>query len=294
MPLVRVLNLYWTSLGRGRVLQSVLAPVLLLGSMAVPMAAAAGVAGVAGVARPGHGQPVDVLYAGSLTQVMENKLGPAFDQATGYHFVGFTGGSQQLAAEIKGQLRPADVFVSASPAVDLSLEGRAAGNWLAGYRLLATSPLVIGYDPHSHFAAALRSCPWYEVVGLPGFRLGRTDPAIDPKGILARRALIEASAQHHEPVLHRQADDSALVFPEESLVGRLQAGQVDAGFFFLTEAITARIPTVRLVGYNYHATYTVAQVNRAPHPAAAASFVAYLFSRAGQAILRRAGLSTAP
>jgi molybdate/tungstate transport system substrate-binding protein len=261
-----------------------LALVLPLVSLAAPRAAAGG---------PGPGGPVDVLYAGSLTQVMENELGPAFDKATGYHFVGFTGGSKQLATEIKGRLRPADVFVSASPAVNLSLVGKAGGDWLAGYRVFATSALVIGYNPKSRFANALRSRPWYEVVGLPGFRLGRTDPAIDPKGVLAWQALNEAAAQHHEPALRREAEDSALVFPEESLIGRLQAGQVDAGFFYLVEAATARIPTVRLTGYKFHATYTVAEVNRAPHPAGAASFVAYLFSPTGKAVLRRAGLSTA-
>ncbi len=229
--------------------------------------------------------PVDVLYAGSLTQLMEATVGPSFDRATGFHFVGFAGGSQQLAAEIRGRLVPADVFISASPTVDASLEGKAGGNWLASYRVFATSRLVLAYNPHSRFAAELRRRPWYPVVGQAGFRLGRTDPRVDPKGVLAEKALLQAAARYHEPALRRAAQAQGDVFPEESLVGRLQSGQVDAGFFYLTEAVTARLPTVPLTGYDFYATYTVAALNRAPHPAGAAAFIAYLSSPPGRASL---------
>ena len=239
----------------------------------------------------GKGIPVDVLYAGSLTELMENQIGPAFSKATGYRFTGFAGGSKELASQIRGRLRPADVFISASPAVDASLEGKAGGNWVTRYTVFATSYLVIGYNPHSRFVSALRTRPWYQVVGEPGFRLGRTDPAIDPKGVLAEDALTSAATRYDEPALAREAKDTSVVFPEESLVGRLQEGELDAGFFYEVEAVSGHIPTVPLSGYTLHATYTVAVVNHAPHPAGAASFVAYLFRLAGSNLLRRGGLS---
>src|SRR6516225_6151376 len=107
--------------------------------------------------------PVDVLYAGSLVNVMEKEIGPAFNAATGYTFTGFSAGSKALATEIKGKVRQGDVFVSASPSVNTGLEGPSNGNWVSWYLTFATSPLVIGYNPHSKFADDLKTKPWYEV-----------------------------------------------------------------------------------------------------------------------------------
>lgn len=233
---------------------------------------------------------VDVFYAASLEEIMNNQVASAFDKATGDRFVGFPGGSTQLASEIRGKLEKADVFVSASPSVDASLMGRANGNWLTSYRAFGRTYLEIGYNPRSHFAPDLRSKPWYDVVSQPGFSLGRTDPATDPKGVLAAEALIEAAKDHHQPVLAKDAAEPSNVFPEASLVGRVQAGQLDAGFFYGVEAAAAKLPTVALSGYHLYATYTVAAVNRAAHPAAAKAFVEFLTSRAAQKLMARDGM----
>ena len=66
---------------------------------------------------------VNVLYAGSLVNLMEHGIGPAFDKATGDNFRGFGGGSNGLANQIKGKLRRGDVFVSANPVVNDALMG---------------------------------------------------------------------------------------------------------------------------------------------------------------------------
>jgi molybdate/tungstate transport system substrate-binding protein len=237
------------------------------------------------------GGPVDVLYAGSLTDIMMNQLGPAFDKATGYNFVGFSAGSSELASDIKGRLRPADVFVSASTKVDATLMGKANGNWISSYKDVGKTYLEIGYNPKSKFAAQLKAKPWYEVVGESGFRLGRTDPATDPKGVLADEALTGAASKYHLPQLSIEASETSNVFPEESLVGRLQAGELDAGFFYAVEAKAANIPTVPLTGFPLYATYTVALVDHAPHPAGAASFIAFLTGPAGKQILSKDGLT---
>ena len=234
--------------------------------------------------------PVDVFYAASLEDIMGNQVGPAFDKATGDRFVGFPGGSKALATEIRGKLERADVFVSASPSVDASLVGKANGDWLGGYQVFGRSYLEIGYDPKSRFARELRSKPWYEVVGQPGFSLGRTDPSTDPKGVLAREALLEAARQHHLPALAREATETSNVFPEASLVGRTQSGQLDAGFFYSVEAVAAKLPAVRLTGYDLYATYTVAVVNRAAHPGAAGAFVAFLTGPKARKLMAKDGM----
>ena len=66
---------------------------------------------------------VNVLYAGSLVNLMERSAGPAFEQKSGDRFQGYAGGSNKVANEIKGKLRRGDVFISANPKVDDQLMG---------------------------------------------------------------------------------------------------------------------------------------------------------------------------
>lgn len=237
----------------------------------------------------GHGQ-VDVLYAGSLAGLMEHSLGPAFTKATGYQFTGFAAGSDELASEIKGGIRTGDVFISASPAVDESLMGAANGDHVRWHLTFGHSALVLGYDPQSSFAGALAHRPWWEVVTAPGFRLGRTDPDLDPKGALAVSAVQETARVEHDPVLLHALAGTQGVFPEETLVGRLQTGQLDAGFFYRVEAHAAGIPTVSLAPAHLEATYTVTVLDGAPDRAGALSFVRYLLGPEGRHELVAAGL----
>jgi len=234
--------------------------------------------------------PVDVLYAGSLTTLMQQKIGPAFEKRTGYTLNGFSAGSKALASEIKGGTQEGDVFISASPAVNATLEGPVNGDWVSWYAAFGTSPLVLGYNPSSSFAGALKSQPWYKVVTEPGFLLGRTDPATDPKGALAVEALDDTATAKSDPSLANLTSSTTTVFPETTLVGRLQAGQLDAGFFYTVEATAAHIATVPLSGTSLRTTYTFTILNRAPHEAAARAFVAFLLSKDGKKILKANGI----
>jgi molybdate/tungstate transport system substrate-binding protein len=148
---------------------------------------------------------------------------------------------------------------------------------------------VIGYNPKSKFAAELKTEPWYEVVSQPGFLLGRTDPTTDPKGVLAVDALNAAATADNEPELAKLATSSSDVFAETALVGDLQAGQLDAGFFYGVEAAAANIATVSLPGSTLGAVYTITVLANAPHPAGANAFVEYLLGPAGAAALKREG-----
>jgi molybdate/tungstate transport system substrate-binding protein len=238
---------------------------------------------------------VSVLYAGSLVDVMEQQLGPAFAKATGYGYQGFGAGSKAVASQIKGKLRKGDVFISASPAVNKTLMGASNGDWVDWYGAFATSPLVIGYSPGSRFANVLRTNKrWWNVLQSSGFLLGRTDPAIDPKGQLTVQFVHRVEAAKHLPGLSQRilgdAENTSQIFPEETLVGRLQAGQLDAGFFYSIEAKAAHIPTINPpLGAHYSARYTVAILNNAPNAAGALAFVKYLLGPAGRAILKQDG-----
>jgi molybdate/tungstate transport system substrate-binding protein len=250
-----------------------------------------------GVAMPGAAEAdtVQVLYAGSLVNLMEHGVGPAFQQASGVTFRGFGGGSQGLANQIKGKLHKADVFISASPKVNASLTGAKNGDWVRWYVTFAQSPLVIGYNPASSYAKLFKLEPWYDVLNAPGIRVGHTDPKLDPKGALTVAALKKAEDVYKKPGLAEAVlgKDTAAEqgLPEEGLVGRLQSGQLDAGFFYSTETADAKIPAVPLTKeVAQHATYTITIPRDAPDPAAAEKFVAFLLGPDGQAVLKQHGL----
>lgn len=267
----------------------------MVAGLAVLALASCGSPSTAGDSTPGGHGRVSVLYAGSLAHLMEGRVGPGFQRATGYRFEGFAGGSEELAQQVRGKVRRGDVFVSASPSADRVLEGRRNGGWVSWYATFATSPLVIAYNPRSRFASQLRSRPWWQVVTEPGFRLGRTDPKLDPKGALAVQALDRAAGAHHDPALAALAKGSSGVFPEADLVGRLQAGQLDAGFFYSVEAAAVQpgLPTVSISPIHLGATYTVTVLRGAPDATGAVAFVRYLLGAGDGRTLAAAGLHRA-
>jgi molybdate/tungstate transport system substrate-binding protein len=226
---------------------------------------------------------------------MEHGIGPAFDKAASADFRGYAGGSNKLALEIEGKLVPGDVFISANPKVNADLMGATNGAWVDWYVTFAQSPLVIGYNPSSRFAGDLRRKPWYEVLREPGIRIGRTDPKLDPKGRLTLELLKKASAVYKIPDLSAKVlgapENPAQVLPEESLVGRLQSGQVDVGFFYSTETTDLKIAAITLPPATaLSAHYTVTVLNNAPHAAAGVSFVRFLLGPDGVALMHAHGL----
>ncbi|HVU67015.1 MAG TPA: extracellular solute-binding protein [Ktedonobacteraceae bacterium] len=273
---------------------------------------------------------VQVMYAASLVNVMENEVKTAFHQDTGYTFEGEGKGSLALANEIKGHLHRPDVFISASPGVNTQLMGSANGNFVSWYLNFARSEMVIGYSKQSRFAADFQAAAngsksWYEVLEEPGLRLGRTDPLLDPKGQATLYLMQLAETYYKQPGLQAKIlgadENTAQIFPEEGLVTRLDTGQLDAGFFYLSEAKQGNISFISLpeqinlgnpaLASTYSAAhwtnpktkatskgapivYTITIPSTTQNQAGATAFVAFLLSSQGQAILQGAGLSTTP
>lgn len=260
---------------------------MALGASALGILGATPVAGAAT-----HSGPVDVLSAGSLQTLMQTDVAPAFLKATGYTLDDTSEGSTAIASSIKAGTQVGDVFVSASPAVNPTLEGTANGDWVSWYATFGDSPLVLGYNAKSSFAHDLKTKLWYDVVGLPGFRLGRTDPATDPKGVLAVTALTDAAKKYKKPALLATTKSTTNVYSETSLLGELQAGQLDAGFFYGVEASAGDLTTtIPLTGVpKEQGLYTVTILNKAPHEAAAVAFVKFLLSKEGQKIFSENGV----
>jgi molybdate/tungstate transport system substrate-binding protein len=268
---------------------------------------------------------VHVMYAGSLTQLFEKKLGPAFEKATGYTFQGEGRGSAAIANLIKGKVKTPDVFVSADPAVDASLHGEANGNYVSWWMPFARTELVIGWSPNSRFrqdfeAAQSGKLGWESVLERPGIRLGRTDPELDPKGYRTLFLFeLEEQRTGDRGLAKRilgSPDNERQIFPEEQLVARLQIGELDAGIFYLIEALEVGLPYLRLPaainqsepsqaahyarasyrnqkGITFKGSpivYTITIPRKVRNEHGAESFVRYLLSKPGREILANAGL----
>ena len=109
--------------------------------------------------------------------------------------------------------------------------------------------------------------------------------------------LDKAEQVYHQPGLAQAVlgapGNPEQVRPEENLVGRLQSGQIDVGFFYSTETSDLNIPAIPLPPeVALSAVYTVTVVRDAADPAASAKFVDFLLSAPGQAVMREHGLDT--
>ena len=257
---------------------------------AVVLAGAATVATLPATAATRPSGTVRVLSAGSWSNVMV-LLGAAFTHNTGYRLVNTSMGSSAIAHGVTSQTLQGDVFISASTGDDRSLEGAAHCRWIDGYTDVGTSPVVLAYYRGSRFAAALRRRPWYDVVSAAGFELGRTDPAVDPGGVLDLDALRGLGYAYDMPSLLALARVTRDVYTEQAIPGLLQAGQLDAAFMYAVSADAAQLPYVALTGTrNLNAHFTVALLRGAPDPGAAAAFLHWLFTRAATSLLVRQGV----
>jgi molybdate/tungstate transport system substrate-binding protein len=198
---------------------------------------------------------VSVLYAGSLATVMENGVGPAFSKATGYAYKGEAHGSLGAARFIRDHLRSPDVFISADPSVNRSvLMGSENGDLVTWFVTLASSQLVLAYNPKSPFAPKFEAAsvvdtktPWYEILETPGVRFGRGDPTIDPKGYRTL-FLFSLAGKHYQrqeiPDLLGEPLNPAQVLPEVALLANVESGQFDAGIFYKHEIVAQKLPFV--------------------------------------------------
>src|SRR5262249_6273779 len=170
---------------------------------------------------------------------------------TGDNFKGHAGGSKALATQITQGFLRGDVFISADPKVNAGLSGPKNGDRVKWYLTFAESPLVLGVSPSSRFA---KSKSWDEALMGTGVKIGRTDPAKDPKGALTVEFLKKAD----KPELAKSVLVRSSVLPEEALVKKIQAGEFDVGFFYSVETTDAGLTAIDLPpGITPKATYTV-------------------------------------
>jgi len=199
-----------------------------------------------------------VAYAGSLLNLEEKVIGPAFQKSTGYGYTGRGAGALALSQEIaSGEIRP-NVFLSVGAKPITALEPKFT-SW---YIQFAASPIVIAYSSASKFAPEMDAIaaghrPVSDIINLmqqPGFRLGRTDPNVDPQGQafvemmqLAKRQL-GLPPGSIEKILGGVPGNTSSpeIFDETALEPRLEAGQLDAASAYLSQAVQLHLKYIDL------------------------------------------------
>ncbi|MDE2318583.1 MAG: substrate-binding domain-containing protein [Rhodospirillales bacterium] len=264
-------------------------------------------------------QAVTVAYAGSMGKLMDKGMNPSFTAATGVSVHGIGQGALALAHLITGGAMKPDVFVpvSAGPAKIVEKAGMAAGKAIP----VASTAMVLAYSPTSKFAAQLaaaKGAEWTKIFMDPDFRLGRTDPTVDPQGQYVLFALQLAERYYKLPGFAQKVAgpmlNTAQIFAEPSLLARLQAGQIDATLGYKSAVVSQKLPFIELPdavnlsnpalkasyekaslevkGKTIHPSplvfYAMA-LKGAADPKAAADYVSFLAGPDGQSIFKRYG-----
>lgn len=267
----------------------------------------------------------NVAYASSLQYLNEKIVAPAFTSAKGYKFSGRSGASGELSSGIAaGEISP-NVFESVGGDNITPLEPKFT-KWYVEY---ASTQIVVAYNPKSKYASQFKAIAsgkqsvksLFTLFQKPGFKLGRTDPNIDPQGRAFIYMLELAQAKYQLPsdtvtkILGGPpaSASSSQIFAEASLDATLQSGQLDASSAYLSQAIQLHLPYIALpadinLGSPAHAAqYHKASItivgNMTKHgspltidittigtpTAAGPAFVAYVLSPAGLALHKQGG-----
>ncbi len=267
-----------------------------------------------------------VAYAASLTYLNTKVAGPAFTKAIGYKVSGRAAASGELESEIASGLISPNVFEAVGADNITSLEPKFT-KWYVQY---AGTQIVLAYNPKSKYASQFKAIAsgqkpvkdLFTLLETPGFKLGRTDPNIDPQGRDFVYMLELAQSFYHLPAntvtkILGGSPGSATspeIFAETSLDSTLQSGQLDAASAFITQATELHLsyiklpPQISLCCTQYAAQYAKAGITiktgtkhgspqvidittiGKPTPAGIA-FVKYTLSPAGLAQYRAGGFS---
>ncbi len=201
---------------------------------------------------------INVVYAGSLANINDNVIGPAFQKVTGITYQGQGGGSFAMAKELSSHLITGNVFESIGTAPIQSLEPKQT-TWAVR---VSSTPLVIAYNPHSPDAPYFKRVAegqvplknFFEFLASHPVHIGRTNPATDPQGQAFYEMMELAQLRYHLPSGTVQKilgswNNPRQVYSEEGLPTELQSGGLDIASAFLPEVIQDKLSYIPLPGW---------------------------------------------
>ncbi len=229
-----------------------------------------------------------VFAASSLTEAF-TEMGKNFEAANSGVTVTFNfAGSGTLRTQLE-QGAVADVFASANKTEmdTLVTDNLVAAN--SSQIFLNNSLLVI--LPASNPA----NIQTLQDLARPGIKLVLGDTTV-PAGKYARQILANIdkdpafSSTFSTHVLANVVSNETNV---KQVVSKVQLGEADAGIVYVSDAVAA--PDLKTIEFpaadNVIAKYPISVLNKAPQSDLAASFIAYILSSDGQAILKKWGFT---
>lgn len=196
---------------------------------------AASLSGCSGVG--GRSRPVSVLAAGSLQNALTGGLREAVDADLTVEAYGSRHAAQLVA---EGQRDP-DVLALADVAL---FESVLSKPW---YATFTSNALAVAYNPDTEAGRRVTEADrWYEPLLTSSFRLGRTDPVIDPLGYRTLLALELASEHYGEPDLRSRVVSRKQIYPETQLLAQFETGGLDAAVVYRNMAVERDYPYVGL------------------------------------------------
>ena len=243
-------------------------------SSSTSSAASASAAGSASAASGTISGTVVVFAATSLTEAF-NKIGAQFEAAHPGVTVKFNyNGSSSLATAIT-QGAPADVFASAAPSNMKTVTSASLASGTPQDFARNTGEIIVekGNPEHIKSISDLANPSTKVVVCAPAVPCGQVATAI-----------------------FKNADVTVKPVSEEQNVGgvvtKVTLGEADAGIVYVTDvkANESKATGVPIpADENDITAYPIAQLKDAPNPSAAAAFISYVLSPAGQQVLASFG-----
>jgi molybdate transport system substrate-binding protein len=229
---------------------------------------------------------LNVFAAASLTDAF-TEIGQNFEAANPGVTVTFNfAGSQALRTQIE-EGAPADVFASAN---QTEMEALVMSEYVAqaAPQVFLNNKLVV-ILPADNPAALAR----LEDLARSGIKLVFAAEAV-PVGKYARQALDRMNAQFGDDFKDRVL---ANVLSNEDnvkqVVAKVQLGEADAGIVYTSDAVAA--PEVKTIDIpaelNVIAEYPIATLAQSANQALADTFIAYVLSEDGQAVLQKWGFA---
>lgn len=179
---------------------------------------------------------VSVLAAGSLQHALAENLDAAADVPTQVE----ARGSVAAARLVAGGERDPDIVALADTGL---FDSVLAAPWHAR---VATNALVVAVADTPGGRRVRRADRWYDPVVAGAATLGRTDPDLDPLGYRTLFAVELEAERAGRPELPGRVLSRDQVYPETSLLSRLETGAVDAAVVYRSMATERDIPYVAL------------------------------------------------